>query len=401
MGRKKKQHKHITPVKQTAGTMASPFQGIRVTVGLPLPRSSKNILDVSPPTRFSLDQMYEFSRSLGIEIAELKAHGLNVAHNHNKLANQMWGEWLLICGDDHDFRPDALVMLLDAALQEPFPKIVAGTLPRRDEPFNYVIMMVDKNRMMPSPILPTLDYHVGQQLAGQIMKVDCVGSGFTLYHRSVFDTLPYPWFLYTTRTSPPGMAERTLYDWDGEVSFSTYLEKVASGEVEIDPILLTQKAEQIRSMLGQSRASMDWGPDYYLCMDAWEYGIDCYVHFGVPVRHYDQFAVHPGKFLSYIREDMGNWWHEAMRRLGSTTRQSLRAILDKREIYSVSVKKSAEELEKEYRDAQGLRGDEGQVHLGGDEREGGEGEGGADLEQQAQEQPGDGKAQEQPEAVEA
>lgn len=385
-------------------TIASPFQGVRVTIGLPLPNNKEYSVDVSVPTRTALNQMYEFSKSLGMELRELPVHGLNVAENHNKMANQMWGEWLLIVGSDHDFGYNALAMLLDACMKPPYPRIIAGIMPRRMPPYNYVLMTIGEYRQMPAPIVPMLDYHPGQQMAGQVIDAGqdghpiVVGSGFTLYHRSVFDTCKYPWFMYSCRESPEPMIEEALYHWDENISFSTYLEKLARGETDIDAGKLNEKATELRRLLGQSRACVGWGPDYGMCMKALDYGIKSYAHFGVPVRHYDMFAIHPGMFLRHIRESMGNWWTEAIRRAPSLTSQNLRRIAEAREEYMRAKDMSGKELEKEVGDASGVRGDAGQVHSQGNESEGGGEESREDLEQPAPGESGGAKTQEQVEA---
>lgn len=351
--------------KNISSTVASPFQGVRVTAGLPLPRDGEFGIDVSPPTRWALEQMYEFSRGLGIEVRELKVKGLNVAENHNKLALGMWGEWLLIVGSDHDFGYNALSELLSAAMNKPYPRILAGTLPRRDPPYNYVVMTIGKHRQLPAPIVPFLDYHPGQQFAGQLLGAGqdghplVVGSGFTLYHRSVFSTCKYPWFQFACREAPETMVEETLYDWDGEISFSAYLEKIAGGEEPVDREKLEAKAMALRRLLGQSRASVAWGPDYGMCMKALDHGIMSYVHLGVPARHYDRFAIHPGMFLKHIRESESNWWTEGMRRLPSITSDNLLQLSRTRQEYLAGEKQTAAQLEEEYNaDAQRAQGHE-------------------------------------------
>lgn len=366
---------------------------MEVTVGLPLPPNKEFIKDVSMATRVCLKQMYEFCRSLGMVIFELPVHGLNVAENHNKLANQMRGEWLLIVGSDHDFGHNALALLLDAAMtHKDRPKIICGTMPRRMPPYNYVIMTIGEHRQLPAPIVPMLDYHPGMQMAGQIIDAGqdghplVVGSGFTLYHRSVFDTCKYPWFMYETRLAPEPMAESTLYDWDGKISFSTYLERLADGKATLDSEGLRDKAVALRRLLGMTRSCVGWGPDYSLCMKALDYGIRSYAHFGVPVRHYDMFAIHPGMFLRHIRESIGNWWTEALRRVPSMTNQNLALIAAAREKYLKGQKMDSEKLKEEFQDAEGLRKDARPVHPRGDESEGGQEESSPDMEREESEE---------------
>ena len=98
-------------------------------------------------------------------------------------------EWMLMVDDDMDFRhnPNAIVELLDAAW-ETGAKIVAPLMVRRGAP-HYVCF--NENRGRPD------DTAKAARAVSSNTYLDCqghVGTGCTLFHRSVFETLPQPWF---------------------------------------------------------------------------------------------------------------------------------------------------------------------------------------------------------------
>lgn len=305
---------------------------ITVTLGLPLPNLLEYITDVSLNTRQAISDMATYSQKHGIQIFEKIVRGINVADNHNKIANDMRGEWLLICGSDHTFAPDALVKLLAVANEPPYPKIIGGTMPHRNKPYAYVACNYSEDRDRPFPLVPYIDFHPGETFSESIRKVDVIGSGFTLYHRSVFDTIPFPWFCY----APPGPfvpeMEETLRDFDGKETLSDLLERVSHGETFLNDEqkeLLRKKAGQLRKTLAKSRRPVPFGPDYYFCAKAAAYGIDSYIHFGVTVMHFDFIAITPWDFITQINHDDKLWWQQVMKAYSPTVQnvQKIRELV--------------------------------------------------------------------------
>jgi hypothetical protein len=296
-----------------------------VTIGLPLPNLTQYGVDVSWDTRKAIKAMTDFSGKHGITIYEESMKGVNVAHNHNLLANRFVGDWLLVIGSDHSFNPDALTTLLAATEEEPYPKIIGGLCPYRNWPYRYVVTKVDQYRQLTHPIIPYLDFHPGATItgSGEIIEVGTIGSGFCMYHRSVFDTVPAPWFQYAPAGLPKPELESLLRDFDVEMSFPEFLENGAPMTGERAEIL-KNKAMRLRRALALSRAPVAFGPDYYLCMNAADYGIKSYLHLGVTVFHYDFIPVHPGYYISNLR-DKKLWFEEAMKGR-PTTVQSVQEV---------------------------------------------------------------------------
>ena len=115
-----------------------------VTIGLPLPNLLSVTVDVSWPTRQAIDRLIKYSSERGITVWEECARSVNVAHNHNDLGNKFRGDWLLVCGSDHSFSPDALELLLKATEEYPYPRIIGGISPFRSAPYRYVVNKFDK-----------------------------------------------------------------------------------------------------------------------------------------------------------------------------------------------------------------------------------------------------------------
>ena len=291
-------------------------EGVVVTIGLPLPNILEYETDVSWRTRHSINEMTKYSNKLGITVHEQAVRSVSVPHNHNELGNKFTGEWLLICGSDHAFPENALEILLDATKEEPFPKIIGGITPFRSKPYRYVANMYDRHKESVIPIVPYLDFHPAQTLSGEIKEVDAIGSGFCLYHRSVFDSMPYPWFRYAPKKINDGFLQETIREFNGK-SFPEFLEGLVHGDTflsDSDREELTKKAKALRTVLGQSRCPLPYGPDYTMCLDAQAYGFKSYVHFGCVVLHLAYEPIHPGHYVQYARDPM-NWWHEAMARI--------------------------------------------------------------------------------------
>lgn len=311
-----------------------------VTIGLPLPDVGEYSCDVSWPTRQALNDLEAFSARHGITTIEAPHKSVNVTKNHIECANSMRGEWLLICGSDHSFAPDSLLNLLNAAYgleynaaykEEDIPKepqrmIIGAITPFRMPPFRWVAMNWDRYKQNLYPIVPGVDFLPIQTLGGHVIPVDAVGSGFCLYHRSVFETVPYPWFYNATRNG------------------------------------------------------VMFGPDVRLCIDAQELGIQTWLHLGVTALHYTFAPVGFQHYIEYLREAPEAFWADANKG----------AIMTEESIQELKQKYAWETVCKdpgEVDDAKGLRKNEGQIHPGGDDAGEGETEGGANLQRDAQEEP--------------
>lgn len=306
-----------------------------ISIGLPLPEVLEYSADVSMSTRKCLEQMYGYMRHRGFDLHEFSEKGINVANNHNELARKMVGDWLLICGSDHTFAPDALELLWDAAHKPPYPKIVGACIPHRHAPHAYVATMMDEYGERPSAILPFVDFHPAQTLksVGAVVEVGTIGSGFCLYHRSVFDQIPYPWFLFATRGIPKPEAEASFRDFTDNQTFPQFLEELANGNRPISGMEaeeLRKKATQMRRALARVRAPFAYGPDYHINVAAKDYGIKTYMHLGVTVFHLAFVAIHNGHYLVHLRENRSNWWAAAMRSKPATTQniQEVRKIVE-------------------------------------------------------------------------
>lgn len=322
--------------KKSKGELKKPDFNKVITVGLPLPEVLEYSADVSMSTRQCLENAYNYMRSRGFHIHELSEKGINVADNHNRLAQRMIGDWLLICGSDHTFAPNAMELLWKAAQEEPQPKIIGAIIPHRHEPYAYVCMSeFDEETERVSSLKPFTDFHPGHTMAGvgAVRSVGTIGSGFCLYHRSVFDTVPYPWFLFAKRQIPLPEAEKILRDFNGNRNFPEFLEQLANGDRFIDDHekgLLKEKATQLRRALARVRAPFAYGPDYHINMAAKDYGIKTYVHLGVTVFHLAFVPIHLGHYVAYLQGDQSNWWSSLMGSKPATTQniQEVRKLVE-------------------------------------------------------------------------
>lgn len=296
------------------------MEPVTVTIGLPLPNVDEHQVDVSWKTRDSINKMTRYSASKGITIVENAVRSVSVPHNHNHLANNFTGDWLLVIGSDHTFSENALELLLNAANEEPYPKIIAGITPFRGAPYRYVVNKFDKYRESVQPIVPYIDFHPAMTLStsdsplGEIMEVDAIGSGFCLYHRSVFDTLSYPWFRYAPRKASDRDMTRILREFSDHRTLPELLEGLANGHRFIrdeEKELLKKKADDLRWLLGKMRCPIPFGPDYTICLDAQSYDIKSYVHFGCTVWHLTYAEISVAHYVNYAREPH-NWWNEVI-----------------------------------------------------------------------------------------
>ncbi len=285
------------------------MENVRVTIGLPLPKFHQYGTDVSGDTRKALDALRVYSAKKGVDTMELREHSLHVAHSHNQLVNRMEGDWLLVCGSDHTFTPDALCALLDATKKEPFPKIIGGTTVFRNYPHRIVAANYDEFKQRTHHLKPFIDFDPGQTMAGDVIPVDVIGSGFCLYHRSVFEKIPFPWFQYAPRGIPEPMLKKII-DPDRFKEMAELVELGGVSNAKIHDFLRALEVET-RAAEAKSWEPTCLGPDYFFCQRAGDYGIQSYLHFGVVVYHFDWFAYHPGHYIQYLNANDDNLRSEA------------------------------------------------------------------------------------------
>ena len=125
----------------------------------------------------------------------LYAEGADLAQNCNKLVENMTGEWLWIMGDDHQFKPDVLLNLLNHNVG-----IVVPTVCRRRPFFHPVIYSIaaldgSKGQMHSWPSLSEEHHN------DKLIKVEAAGSAGMLVRKYVFNTIPTPWFEWKGTTS--------------------------------------------------------------------------------------------------------------------------------------------------------------------------------------------------------
>lgn len=123
------------------------------------------------------------------------AQGASVAHNCNTLVRNMKGDWLWLMGDDHTFRPDTLLRLLERKVD-----IVVPIVSRRGAPFQTVLY-----KQAATDGSSYLTYSWGDLTrdapGGGLIAVDAAGSGGMLIRKAVLDSVPDPWFTWTDRIS--------------------------------------------------------------------------------------------------------------------------------------------------------------------------------------------------------
>lgn len=227
-----------------------------------------------PVCKAALSGLSAYSKARGINVIMIPkdvGRGLHVARNHTHLANAMIGEWLLIVGSDHNFHQSALCQLLDGAIDKDGKvkrPIISGITPAKQFPWRPMAFRRDETGKSFMPFRMLLDYGETECMTGMIVDkpyggvgggMDIVtGSGFCLYHRSVFDAVPYPWF-------------------DAGVNMHD---------------------------LGH------YGPDVRICADAHRFGIGSAVHLGVMVEHYEMQAIHVGRHIEYCNQSKWHWMAE-------------------------------------------------------------------------------------------
>lgn len=290
-----------------------------VTIGLPLPNLLEYTADVSPETRDCLLALKKFSEKVGIQTHEIKARSINVASNHSNLVSKMVGDWILICGSDHTFDPNLLDELLKATAQPPYPKIIGAVCNYRGAPYRWTLAKSDSSGERFYPLVPFYNCDPAVMSSGEIQEVDVIGSGVTLYHRSVFDAVPPPWFTYESRRPSMKELEDVLRDWDGDIRLDEWFEKLARLDDNIslsegDAIRLKEKAKKFRGLLAKFRRPNAMGMDYGICLKAKDYGIKTYVHWGCVTHHLTLEHSHPQRYVHWLESDRNNWTAEVMAR---------------------------------------------------------------------------------------
>jgi len=337
-----------------------------VTVGLPLPNLLEYTADVSRETRECLNNMKHFSKKHGVETHEIRARSINVAANHSSLVEKMIGDWILIVGSDHSFSPETLVNLLDATQAPPYPKILGTICNYRVAPYRWTNGVADESGERFFPLVPYYNVDPAIMSSGEIQEVDVVGSGVTLYHRSVFDTVPYPHFTYEPRRPSMLEIEEVLRDWDGDERFDEMLERL-SGKIgeddryacddtpgisyhlsDADAIRLKEKAKGLRRLLAKFRRPSSIGMDFQICLKARDYGIKSYLHWGVQTHHLTLEHTTPLRYVQWVESDRKNWKGEVMSR-NDLTFESI-AVVRKLEEDANRKRKEWEEEVRKYRE---------------------------------------------------
>ena len=257
----------------------------------------------------------------------------------------MEGEWLLVCGSDHTFTPDALFELLKAAKKPPYPKIIGGTTVFRNHPHRIVAANYDQFNQRTHHLVPFVDFDPGQTMAGDVIPVDVVGSGVCLYHRSVFETVPFPWFQYSPRGIPEPMLKK-IVDPDRYKAMADLIETGGVSNAQIHDFITALETET-REAEAKLWEPTCLGPDYFFCQKAGDYGIQSYLHFGVIVYHFDWFAYHPGHYIQYLNANEDNLRAEAGHGKDATV-ADIQAIKKRVEFMKAEQQKTREVLAEKY-----------------------------------------------------
>lgn len=126
-------------------------------------------------------------------------------------------DWLWILGDDHSFSPGLLGKLLDHELASGPPEIIVPLCLTRVPPYQPVIFsgFGEDGRHR---IRVDLDDHPD----GGVIAIHSAGSGGMLVRRSVFETIPAPWF-ESYSVSPVEMGEDVVFcDKARDAGFQIY-----------------------------------------------------------------------------------------------------------------------------------------------------------------------------------
>lgn len=129
----------------------------------------------------------------------LKGHGIGVniacqvggyaAQNRNelvKLAHEHMSDYLMFIDNDMTFPPSGIQRLLDADKD-----IIGVHYNARPKPGQQVVSTVKTIDPWNDPDFGRVAY----EFPAQMFKCFAVGTGFTLMRMSIFDKIPYPWFV--------------------------------------------------------------------------------------------------------------------------------------------------------------------------------------------------------------
>lgn len=271
-----------------------------VTIATPLPRVPSAPPDVSDKCMDALVAMRQFSADHGVTTYHERRRGINVAHNHNELVKNPKGEWILVIGYDHTFAPDSLIRMLRVVEENPEVKILMGVTPHCDLPNRIVGYNWDSTRERLMNIIPFRDFHPGQVQSGGLIKVDAVGSGFTLYHRSLFAEIPFPWFDFARRPVRRELTDK-LFD------YKAMEDAAANGKAKSYLKNLAETAIRAKSRYEYPLA---FGPDMSFSLKAADYGYGSYITFSTVVYHYDWMPITPNNYLAYLQEAGRSAWEQ-------------------------------------------------------------------------------------------
>lgn len=118
----------------------------------------------------------------------LFGEGANVAYNLNKIIREMSGDWLFIMGDDHRFKDDLLMRLLDQQVD-----IVVPMTCRRGVPFQTVLY---KYAALDTSSYMTYSWDDLSQdyPQGGLATIEAAGSAGMLIRKHVLTSMKDPWF---------------------------------------------------------------------------------------------------------------------------------------------------------------------------------------------------------------
>lgn len=271
-----------------------------VTIATPLPRVPSAPPDVADKCADALAAMRQFSADHGVTTYHERRRGINVAHNHNELVKAPKGEWVLVVGYDHTFAPDSLIRMLRVVEENPEVKILMGVTPHCDLPNRIVGYNWDTTGERLLNIVPFRDFHPGEVQSGGLVKCASVGSGFTLFHRELFATIPFPWFDFARRPVRRDLMDR-LMDYKG---MEAAIESGASDEY------LKKQVEVAIRAKARYEYPLAFGPDMSLCLKAADYGYESFITFGTVVYHYDWMPITPNNYIAYLQQTGRQAWEQ-------------------------------------------------------------------------------------------
>lgn len=152
--------------------------GVKIVVGLPLERSVSHIpfmhfLEMQ--ARGCWPTFKRFYSRTDVNRNEFARLLLNSDFTH-----------LAMLDTDHLHAPDVIEKMARHVIQDPTKTVIGGLHFRRGEPFEpCAFFLTDDGK-----------YHAPAEWPRALMKVDILGHGTMLIHRSVFETIPGPWWCY-------------------------------------------------------------------------------------------------------------------------------------------------------------------------------------------------------------